>query len=104
MRVEWLNPSRTRALLVRGFWWWKKVATVEFLLYNNPRCIDPGWHYVNGPTLDNGLRKLVSAADVRAKELEEEGKEAAQWVKLGKIPEARLLRAPQEQKSPGNVR
>lgn len=28
MRIDWLNDDLTEARVTRGFWWWKKQATI----------------------------------------------------------------------------
>lgn len=81
MKVEFTNPERTEAILVRG-WWSKKIANV----FKDPK---DGWCYSgNGYTLDYEERHAMEYAEARAIH---EAREA-NWFPTPPLPRARLLR------------
>jgi hypothetical protein len=85
VKIEWLNPERTKARLTKG-WIWKKQAFVEHKRERGPGIPDD-WYYANGQQCRRGLEALL---DYKRWEPEEDA-----WTPVPRLaaplPEARLL-------------
>lgn len=83
MKVEFLNEEKTRALLTRGWWLWKKQAFVRRKWADETRW----WVYESTDRdceldVNKFIRKALEWTSVTKQE----------WISAAKIPEARLLR------------
>jgi hypothetical protein len=90
--LEWLNDDLTRALIVRGWWKWKRVATVVWLKeVNHYRSWPDDWAFAGGHRCPTALEKWLDRQrdkEIKARRLKTE---ETVWVPLGQIPEARLI-------------
>jgi hypothetical protein len=84
MRIQWLNLEMTKALLIRGRWWWKRVAEVERKVegYKCQSGVIVNWLYIE----PNRWCEQDIDADIDHKRREERT-----WRRPGKLPSAKLL-------------
>ncbi len=80
MKIEWLNPEMTRALLIRGRWWWKRVALVEYAGDGGAR-----WEYDTGVSVESDLGDELSYLMVHAPIRRQRD---AAWMKVCPLPKA----------------
>lgn len=83
MKVEFLNEEKTRALLTRGWWRWKKQAIIRRKWADETRW----WVYES-----TGRDCDLDVNTIMRKGLEWSRVSKQEWVSPAKIPEARWLK------------
>ncbi len=93
MRIEWLNERRNRAMVITGWWKWKRFALVDYRVSSEENDYTSGWYYAGGPSVEDEIKAKLYQHDIWAREAKESAKRAQHWQPIkGYLPEARLLK------------
>ena len=96
MRIQWLNDERTRAIVIKGRWWWKRQAEVRRLTeterldaYHYDR-----WVFASGDREPELSAWVEDRRDKQRRLEEKRAEEERNWRRADKLPEARVRRLP----------
>lgn len=96
MKIQWLNPECTSAVITRG-WFRKRTAIVQRTW--NAEWREWHWHFASGRYVSDSDKKLaVSLTEARQDELDRQidarrkQDDQRDWVDTGSFPKARALK------------